>query len=143
MSEASFARSCRSALKCLAYGSAGTLFTIAGGVLAPIDLASTAPESGLGAAAGKPRLLQISDTHVGFSKEANPDVAATLQQTIDLVNAMPEQPALAIHTRRHHALVEAGGVRPCAADACPAAHRRDAHGARRARHARPERGRIL
>jgi hypothetical protein len=29
----------RSALKCLAYGGAGTLFTLTGGVLAPLDRA--------------------------------------------------------------------------------------------------------
>ena len=45
-----------------------------------------------------PLFLQISDTHIGFNKEANPDVAGTLKQTIDLVNAMPVKPALTIHT---------------------------------------------
>ena len=42
--------------------------------------------------------MQISDTHIGFNKDANPDVNATLTQTIDLVNRMPDQPALIIHT---------------------------------------------
>ena len=42
--------------------------------------------------------LQISDTHIGFNKEANPDVAGTLKQTIALVNAMKTRPALTIHT---------------------------------------------
>ena len=87
----------RNALKCLAYGGAGTLFTLAGGVLAPVDLALAA--SGKGApVSGRPLFLQISDTHIGFSKEANPDVSGTLQQTIELVNRMPEAPALTIHT---------------------------------------------
>jgi 3',5'-cyclic AMP phosphodiesterase CpdA len=49
-------------------------------------------------ARGKPLFVQISDTHIGFNKEANPDVAATLTRSIDLVNAMPRQPALIIHT---------------------------------------------
>jgi 3',5'-cyclic AMP phosphodiesterase CpdA len=48
--------------------------------------------------AGKPLFVQISDTHIGFNKEANPDVSGTLAQSIDLVNAMSEQPALIIHT---------------------------------------------
>jgi 3',5'-cyclic AMP phosphodiesterase CpdA len=47
---------------------------------------------------GKPLFVQISDTHIGFNKEANPDVNGTLTQTIDLVNGLPEQPALIIHT---------------------------------------------
>jgi 3',5'-cyclic AMP phosphodiesterase CpdA len=42
--------------------------------------------------------VQISDTHIGFNKDANPDVKGTLSQTIDIVNAMPKQPALIIHT---------------------------------------------
>ena len=47
---------------------------------------------------GKPLFLQISDTHIGFNKDANPDVDGTLTRTIALVNAMPSKPALIIHT---------------------------------------------
>jgi Calcineurin-like phosphoesterase len=87
----------RGALKCMAYGGAGTLFCLSGGVFTPIQLAMAG--TGPGAApAGKPLFVQISDTHIGFKKDANPDVNGTLEQTIDLVNAMPEQPALIIHT---------------------------------------------
>jgi 3',5'-cyclic AMP phosphodiesterase CpdA len=88
----------RGALKCLAFGGAGTVFVLAGGVLAPMDLAVAASRKGAMASAGVPLFLQISDTHIGFNKEANPDVAGTLKQTIDLVNAMPVKPALTIHT---------------------------------------------
>lgn len=88
----------RNALKCMAYGGAGTLFTLAGGVFTPIDLAMAGTDKEGMARLGKPLFVQISDTHIGFSKEANPDVNATLTQTIDFVNAMPEQPALIIHT---------------------------------------------
>jgi predicted MPP superfamily phosphohydrolase len=84
----------RSALKCLAFGGAGTMFVLSGGVLAPIDLAFGAPA----AASGTPLFVQISDTHIGFNKDANPDVAGTLKQTIALVNAMPTAPGLIIHT---------------------------------------------
>jgi 3',5'-cyclic AMP phosphodiesterase CpdA len=88
----------RNALKCLAYGSAGTLFTLAGGVLSPIDLAYAGSDKMSTASAGTPLFLQISDTHIGFNKEANPDVNGSLSQTIALVNAMPKQPALILHT---------------------------------------------
>jgi 3',5'-cyclic AMP phosphodiesterase CpdA len=86
----------RNALRCLAFGGAGTLFTLAGGVFTPIDLAVAAKTAGTMAA--KPLFVQISDTHIGFNKEANPDVAGTLTRSIDLVNALPESPALVIHT---------------------------------------------
>jgi 3',5'-cyclic AMP phosphodiesterase CpdA len=88
----------RSALKCMAYGGAGTLFALSGGVFTPIDLAMAASDKRSAAKLGKPLFVQISDTHIGFNKEANPDVAGTLTQTIDIVNGMYDQPALIIHT---------------------------------------------
>jgi hypothetical protein len=88
----------RNALKCMAYGGAGTLFALSGGVLMPIDLAMAGANKEGTAKMGQPLFVQISDTHIGFNKEANPDVNGTLTQTIDLVNGMPEKPALIIHT---------------------------------------------
>jgi 3',5'-cyclic AMP phosphodiesterase CpdA len=82
----------------MAYGGAGTLFALSGGVFTPVDLAMAAGGQQNAAKLGKPLFVQISDTHIGFNKEANPDVAGTLTQTIDIVNGMPDQPALIIHT---------------------------------------------
>src|SRR5437762_12575579 len=82
----------------MAYGGGGTLFALTGGVFTPIELAVAAADKQGAARLGKPLFVQISDTHIGFSKDANPDVDGTLTQTIDLVNGMPEQPALIIHT---------------------------------------------
>jgi 3',5'-cyclic AMP phosphodiesterase CpdA len=87
----------RGALKCMAFGGAGTLFVLSAGILAPVDLALAATKRTTGVS-GTPLFLQISDTHIGFNKEANPDVAGTLKQTIGFVNAMPVKPALTIHT---------------------------------------------
>ena len=81
----------RETLKCLGVG-AGTLFTLQGGVFSAFDLAEA--ESAM----GTPLFLQISDTHIGFNKDANPDVIGTLNRTIDQVNAMPVQPGLVLHT---------------------------------------------
>ena len=88
----------RRALRCMAFGGAGTLFTLAGGILTPVDLALALTDGNSAAAAGVPLFVQISDTHIGFNKDANPDVAATVRQTIELVNAMPVSPALVLHT---------------------------------------------
>ena len=88
----------RNALKCMAYGGAGTLFALSGGVFTPIDLAMAASDKQAAAKMGKPLFVQISDTHIGFNKEANPDGAGSLTQTIDIVNGMVEQPSLIIHT---------------------------------------------
>jgi 3',5'-cyclic AMP phosphodiesterase CpdA len=98
MSKDKIPNSRREALKCLAYGGAGTLFVLAGGVLTPVELALAGDYGTRGATRGKPLFVQISDTHIGFNKDANPDVNGTLAQTIELVNRMPDQPALIIHT---------------------------------------------
>jgi hypothetical protein len=88
----------RGALKCLGYGGAGTLFLLSGGVLAPLDLARAAMGDTKTPPAGVPLFVQISDSHIGFNKEANPDVAGTLKETIAIVNGMAVQPGLIIHT---------------------------------------------
>jgi Icc protein len=51
-----------------------------------------------GALKGELFFAQISDSHIGFSKEANPDVTATLQAAVDRVNALPHRPAFVLHT---------------------------------------------
>ena len=55
----------RGALKCLAFGGAGTVFALAGGVFTPIDLAVAAADRKGTAGLGKPLFVQISDTHIG------------------------------------------------------------------------------
>ena len=84
----------RQALRCLAYGGGGTLFMLAGGVVSPASLASTS----LTASAARPLFVQLSDTHIGFHKDANPDVARTLTRAIDQINALPAIPSLTVHT---------------------------------------------
>src|SRR5262245_31112265 len=87
----------RGALKCLAAGSAGTLYLLSGGVLTPVSLAKAASDA-RAMNGGTPLFIQISDTHIGFKGGANPDVTATVRRTVELVNAMPERPALVLHT---------------------------------------------
>ena len=87
----------RGALKCLAYGGAGTLFTLSGGILLASDVAQAATKN-MAADVGMPLFVQISDSHIGFNKEANPDVAGTFKQCIALINQMPQKPALVLHT---------------------------------------------
>ena len=98
MAEENSTVSRRQALACMAFGGAGTLFALAGGVLTPVSLAQAAADPKGAGALGRALFVQISDTHIGFNKEANPDVGATLGRSIDLVNGLPQQPALIIHT---------------------------------------------
>jgi 3',5'-cyclic AMP phosphodiesterase CpdA len=76
---------------------AGTLFALAGGVPMGFDLAQAA-EPGAAGRLPTPLFVQISDSHIGFSKDANPDVAGTLARSVALVNALPGRPAFVLHT---------------------------------------------
>ena len=61
--------------------------------------------------AGELHLRQISDSHIGFAKEANPDVTATLQEAVDRINALPRRPAFVLHTGDITPALEAERVR--------------------------------
>ncbi|HEX2668616.1 MAG TPA: metallophosphoesterase [Gammaproteobacteria bacterium] len=83
----------RKLLTCMAWAGGGLLWTMKGGVLQAKTL------DGLAAPADADfSFIQISDTHVGFHQEANPDVLATLQSAIAHVNGLGRAPAFAIHT---------------------------------------------
>lgn len=94
MSDPTFDR--RTALRCMAWAGTGVLWAVAGGVPR-----SFAFGDGGGLVAAKDAsfsFVQISDSHIGFSKEANPDVAHTLTLAIDRINALDPQPAFVLHT---------------------------------------------
>ncbi len=84
----------RKVLECMTWAGTGVLWTIAGGVprsLGIIDGALAAEPSTL-------TFLQISDSHVGFDKPANPNVIGTLEQAIGKIKSLPAKPAFLIHT---------------------------------------------
>jgi 3',5'-cyclic-AMP phosphodiesterase len=87
----------RGFLKCMAWAGTGAFCMMQGGVLHSYGLNGI---GGVGGpkANGELSFVQISDSHMGFNKSANPDVAATLQAAIDKINAMPEAPAFLLHT---------------------------------------------
>ena len=87
----------RHILRCMGMGT-GTLFALSGGVLTGFDLAEAAETGATAGAELTPLFVQISDSHIGFNKDANPDVAGTLARSIALVNALPRRPALVLHT---------------------------------------------
>jgi 3',5'-cyclic AMP phosphodiesterase CpdA len=82
----------RHALECMIWAGTGVLWTVAGGVPKSSLLGSAkAAETGFS-------FMQISDSHVGFDKAANPNALGTLQEAIGKVIAMPVKPAFMIHT---------------------------------------------
>ena len=82
----------RGFLHCMAWAGTGLLWTISGGVLASKTLAQIA-KAGEPLPATDLSFLQISDSHIGFSKEANKDVTATFKVALDRINAMPTPPS--------------------------------------------------
>jgi 3',5'-cyclic AMP phosphodiesterase CpdA len=84
----------RQALECMAWAGTGAVWTLAGGAPQALGLLGEARAEG----AAPFTFVQISDSHVGFDKAANPDALATLRETIALVRAMPARPAFMIHT---------------------------------------------
>src|SRR6476661_6800321 len=83
----------RGFLECMAWAGTGMLYAFSGGVAR----ASTLEAAQTGAASGF-HFVQISDSHIGFKKEANNDVLSTLQAAVDKVNALDHEPAFVVHT---------------------------------------------
>ncbi len=82
----------RHALECMIWAGTGVLWTLAGGVPKSNLIGSAqAAETGFS-------FLQISDSHIGFDKPANPNALGTLNEAIDKVIALPNKPAFMIHT---------------------------------------------
>lgn len=83
----------RGFLECMAWAGTGVLWTVGSN-----GLTSQAFGKKLEPAKGKLHFVQISDTHIGFNKPANPDVRGTLQAAIEKINSLPQEPDFIIHT---------------------------------------------
>jgi 3',5'-cyclic AMP phosphodiesterase CpdA len=84
----------RHALECMIWAGTGVLWTLSGGIPKSIGLvgvAAAAETTGFS-------FLQISDSHIGFSKPQNPNALGTLQEAIGKVKAIKQRPAFMIHT---------------------------------------------
>ena len=84
----------RGFLKCMAWAGTGVVFTVSGGILGSRLLSAAEPI----VKGADFTFVQISDSHIGFRKPANPDVAATFRETIARINAQPKSPDFILHT---------------------------------------------
>jgi 3',5'-cyclic-AMP phosphodiesterase len=86
----------REALTCMTWAGTGLLWALSGGV----PRTSGFIDSAFAAPAGQApfTFLQISDSHIGFNKPANPDALGTLREAIAEIKALPMKPAFMIHT---------------------------------------------
>src|ERR1035437_7135162 len=89
----------RKVLECMTWAGTGVLWTISGGVPHSLGLVDEAKASEAMAADAKGlTFLQISDSHMGFDKPANPNAKGTLEEAITRIKAIPTKPAFMIHT---------------------------------------------
>src|SRR4249919_2401476 len=86
----------RGALECMVWAGTGILWALSGGVPKSLGLIGDA----LAAEASAFTFLQISDSHIGFNKPANPDALGTLREAIGKVKELivKMRPAFMIHT---------------------------------------------
>jgi 3',5'-cyclic-AMP phosphodiesterase len=87
----------RGFLKCMAWAGTGTLCILQSGVLKSFAMTQM-DKMDHSKMKGELAFVQISDSHIGFDKPANPDVTATLQVAIDKINALPMSPEFVLHT---------------------------------------------
>ncbi len=83
----------RKVLECMTWAGTGVLWTIAGGVPRSLGIVGEAQAQAAGLT-----FMQISDSHMGFDKPANPNVASTLEVAINKIKALPQKPAFMLHT---------------------------------------------
>lgn len=84
----------RQFLQCMAWAGAGTLWLMQGGVLR----AQALTPQGAGGADASFAFVQISDSHIGFHKAPNMDVAGTLRASLQMAKAQKNPPDFLIHT---------------------------------------------
>jgi Icc protein len=86
----------RGFLTCMAWAGTGALFVMQGGVPKSYSLSSILK---LGPKPARElSFVQISDSHMGFNKSANPDVVATLKAAVDKINGLSIPPEFMLHT---------------------------------------------
>ena len=88
----------RGFLKCMAWAGTGALCVIQGGVLKSFALGSQMGSDMKSHKMAGLSFVQISDSHMGFNKPANPDVVSTLKAAVDKINALPNSPEFILHT---------------------------------------------
>ena len=82
----------------MAWAGAGAVCMLQGGVMKSFALGSQMLDGAHSNSTGELSFVQISDSHMGFNKPANPDVIGTLQAAVAKINALPKPPEFLLHT---------------------------------------------
>ena len=84
----------RGFLECMAWVGTGLAWSVCGGILSSRALGEEPAKD----SQADFTFVQISDSHIGFRKPPNENVAGTLQFTMKRINMLPKLPDLVIHT---------------------------------------------
>ena len=84
----------RGFLHCMAWAGTGIVWSFAAGIPVSSVFGAIPPKQ----SATDFSFIQISDSHIGFSKPANPDVTGTLQKAVDKIRSASVVPDFLIHT---------------------------------------------
>src|SRR6202171_5441086 len=91
----------RGFLKCMAWAGTGMVWAVSGGIFGCSRVEPQADQANPGETSATPAsftFVQVSDSHLGFSREPNRNVAETYREAIAKINALPQQPAFVLHT---------------------------------------------
>ncbi len=87
----------RGFLTCMAWAGTGVLCVMQGGILKSYGLSRLSAAASMVDGADL-AFAQISDSHMGFNKAANPDVVGTLKAAVERINGLPIAPEFMLHT---------------------------------------------
>jgi 3',5'-cyclic AMP phosphodiesterase CpdA len=82
----------------MGWAGTGMVWTVNGGLADAILLATSAEATPRKTRVASFSFVQVSDSHIGFNKEPNPDARATFREAVAKIKALPEKPAFILHT---------------------------------------------
>jgi hypothetical protein len=90
----------REVLECMAWCGTGVIWALAGGIpkAFAMETIRKAGDNAVRSALSGFSFMQISDSHIGFDKEANHDTPGTLQAAVAKIAASGSNPSFLIHT---------------------------------------------
>ncbi len=88
----------RGFLRCMAWAGTGVAWVAGSGVLKSATVPRLGEAADARLASGDFVFAQISDSHIGFAKDANKNVVSTLQTALARIQALPVAPDFLIHT---------------------------------------------
>ena len=85
-------------LQCMAWAGTGLVWTMSGGIAASLPIEAAAAKGKATPHVEPFTFVQVSDSHIGFTKDPNPDARATFREAVAKIGAMPVRPAFILHT---------------------------------------------